>query len=416
MKKRIFILLFSLVGLCILWNLYSLKKEEQDTERFAASPVSVETKESNDTPDEETAKTGQPVEKMQDTEAVQETEAVQDLETDGEALPYYHYEHLEAEEQTVYDEVYTAITGRTETVVSTASEEVLDKIYNCVLNDHPEIFYTQSYTCTRHMRNDKLVKLFFEANYVYDLEECNERMAAIETAAGEMLSGTQGQDDFSTIKYLYDSLVNTTEYQLDSVDNQNICSVFLNHRSVCQGYAKAMQYLLNKAGIETAFVTGTVEQGTHAWNLVKADQSWYYLDPTWGDVDYQSASGMEDGIDKEVLPVNYDYFLITSDKLLETHTPNKLVALPNCIATEDNYYIHQGLFLTGLDTQILKEIFDNAYEMNTGCVTFQCANEAVFGMVRSYLIDEQHIFDYIKANNKISYYDNEDADTMCFWL
>ena len=53
--------------------------------------------------------------------------------------------------------------------------------------------------------------------------------------------------------------------------NQNIISVFLNKKTVCQGYANATQYLLTLLGIPAVVVTGTAEGDTHAWNLVQLD-------------------------------------------------------------------------------------------------------------------------------------------------
>lgn len=328
----------------------------------------------------------------------------------------YYYEKLSETEQEIYAQVYRALLNRNEVAVSTLSEEELEKMFFCVLNDHPEIFYSNSYVYTIHQRPDeRIVKLTFKGQYLYDEEECAKRMELIEKEADRILSGIpKDATDFEIIKYIFDTLVLETEYVADSPDNQNICSVFMNHESTCQGYAKATQYLLMRAGITATFIGGEVAEGSHAWNLVMSDGAWYYLDTTWGDVDYQSTK--ENEIDKEVLPINYDYFLITSDRLYETHTPSALVPLPACVATADNYYIHEGLYLTGLDTEILHDIFQTAYERGDDVVQFRCANDAVYEQIANYLLEEQHIFDFVNALEAVPYYDNPQTDTFCFWL
>lgn len=327
----------------------------------------------------------------------------------------YYYEQLSENQKEIYRQVYRSLVKRNEVAVGTLLPEELDKIYTCVLNDHPEIFYTDSYICVTHSIDGTTVKLSFQGQYTYDEKECESRLAGIEAEAERILKGIpDGAEDFEKIKYIFDVLINETDYNMDAEDNQNICSVFLGHESTCQGYAKATQYLLNKAGIYATLVGGSVSGGSHAWNLVMSDGAWYYLDTTWGDVDYQSQQG--EVVEKTVMPINYDYFLINSDRLYETHTPGKLVPFPDCVATADNYYIHEGLYLTGLDTEVLHDIFGRAYERGDTVVQFQCANDAVFQQVSGYLLEEQHIFDFVDTIDAVPYYDNPETDTFCFWL
>lgn len=328
----------------------------------------------------------------------------------------YYYMQLSEEEKTVYEQVYRSLVERNEVSVATLSSEILDKVFVCVLNDHPEIFYTSGYIYTAHSRGNETVSLSFLGKYDYDEAECERRERLIEQAA-EKIIGEIPEDaaDFDKIKHVFDTLVNETEYVAGAEDNQNICSVFIGHESTCQGYAKATQYLLEKAGIRTTFVSGDVAEGSHAWNLVMADGAWYYLDTTWGDVDYQSQRE-DETVSAEVMAINYDYFMINSDRLYTTHSPNKIVPLPDCMANENNYYVHEGLYLTGLDTEVLHRIFGRAYENGENTVQFQCANDAVFLQVSDYLLEQQHIFDFVDSLDSVPYVDNPETSTFCFWL
>ena len=176
-------------------------------------------------------------------------------------------------------------------------EEDIDRIFQCVLNDHPELFYVEGYSYTRYTRGDKITSIVFSGTYSIDRETAESRRSEIEAAAAEILSGVdEDADQYTKVKYVYDTIIRKTDYDPSAPDNQNIYSVFVGNRSVCQGYAKATQYLLNRLGVECTLVLGTVETGGgegipaqqegHAWNLVRVDGEYYYVDATWLDASY----------------------------------------------------------------------------------------------------------------------------------
>lgn len=58
---------------------------------------------------------------------------------------------------------------------------------------------------------------------------------------------------------------------------------------VCNGYAMLFYRMAKAVGIEVKFITGTVRgtrvAGRHAWNAVKINNLWYFVDVTWNDVE-----------------------------------------------------------------------------------------------------------------------------------
>lgn len=52
---------------------------------------------------------------------------------------------------------------------------------------------------------------------------------------------------------------------------------------VCAGYAKAFFYLCRLGDIECHYITGSVPEGLHAWNIVLLDGEYRYVDLTWCD-------------------------------------------------------------------------------------------------------------------------------------
>ena len=53
-------------------------------------------------------------------------------------------------------------------------------------------------------------------------------------------------------------------------------------KSVCAGYARAFQLIMQKLKIPTYYVLGFAKED-HAWNIVKLNGRYYNVDLTWDD-------------------------------------------------------------------------------------------------------------------------------------
>lgn len=303
-------------------------------------------------------------------------------------------------------------------------ESDIDKIFQCVLCDHPELFYVEGYSYKKYIRGEQVRSIEFSGTYQMDPESALARREEILTEAEVVLDGIGKEaSDYDKVKYVYETLICNTDYDQNVPDNQNIYSVFVHHLSVCQGYAKATQYLLNRLGVECTLVQGTVESGEgHAWNLVKIDDNYYYVDTTWGDVSYRiEEDASEDGAGTmtwESMPqINYDYLNVTTEELLKTHTLGGKVPMPVCTAVDANYYIREGALFTSCDREQMAKVFSSAIEQGRRYVTLKCADAAVYGEVHAALVGRQEIFDYLEAGSgSIAYSQNEKQYVMTFWV
>lgn len=59
--------------------------------------------------------------------------------------------------------------------------------------------------------------------------------------------------------------------------------ILLDGLGVCDSYARAFSALAMSAGVTEYRVTGDTPGGLHAWNIVKVDNQWLYVDVTWND-------------------------------------------------------------------------------------------------------------------------------------
>lgn len=337
----------------------------------------------------------------------------------------YAYDRLSDAQKSWYRGINSVLLARSEECIELSEEGLaagltqddVDQIFQAVLLDHPEYFYVTGYQYTRYTRADKLVRVEFLATYDIDLDTAMEKKAQIEAAAEQILSNApMDGSDYDKVKFVYDYLIRNTEYDLNAPDNQNIYSVLCGGKSVCQGYAKTMQLLLNRMDVECTLVLGHVDSGEgHAWNLVKVDGEYYYVDATWGDASYYSSTGEQ--VPSDFMDVSYDYLCITTKELSKTHTVSEKITMPVCTATAANYYVKSGAFFTSYDTEQLRRLIDDAILNGKQEITIKCADSGVFYTISTKLIDEQEIFDYLDGSyHSLGFAQNDQQLTLTFWM
>ncbi|WP_026658430.1 InlB B-repeat-containing protein [Butyrivibrio sp. AC2005] len=120
-------------------------------------------------------------------------------------------------------------------------------------------------------------------------------------------------DAFNKELIIHDAIMEKMEYNYDALNHRypnHVChtsyGAFVELLPVCDGYAKALKMLLNKAGIECHIVAGLGNGGGHAWNIVKLGNDYYEVDVTWDD--NSARNGRIYGY-----MIGHDYFNRTTD-------------------------------------------------------------------------------------------------------
>lgn len=255
-------------------------------------------------------------------------------------------------EETVYNkETYGYIYNKIEKGVIELKEEVyidksvlytrdLDHILNQVFEDQGEINYIQA--CKYMIREDGTVqKIEFE--YYTDLHKVRKIRKQTDEKAEQILDHIikEGMTDFEKEVAIHDYVVNNTRYDYENYKRDTIpyeshttYGVLVKKVGVCDGYAKAMKILLNKAGIRCRIITGKTNEGWHAWNIVKIDDVYYHVDATFNDV--HTDTGVE--------VLSYAYFNIPDKEISYDHKWNK-DKYPICHQWNNEYYKNnKGIF------------------------------------------------------------------------
>lgn len=266
----------------------------------------------------------------------------------GSQVEEYHYSQLAPQLQEVYREMYVHLMSDEDSGALLSSVGVDDfwNVYYAVLADHPEIFWVGAgVQAEENSLIGKVVSYKIEA--AVPVEARSSMREKIEEAADTCIAGISPEaETYEKIKYVYEYLIDTVEYQANSADSQNIQSALLYHSSVCAGYSKAFQYILNRMGIFCTYVTGEIKGGgEHGWNMVRIGEEYYYVDVTWGDPVFANQVG--EAVQGDVK--NYNYLCCTQYDLFKTHIPDESLELPACTSDAYNYYRRNGCYYETFD-------------------------------------------------------------------
>ena len=294
-------------------------------------------------------------------------EELQERQIDAsEEVLYYAYQSLSKEEQKVYRQIAEGLEQQeAEIRITPLSEERLMTVFNMVMIDHPEYFWIEGefqYTTVEDLNENTKTAIQLMPVYTVEKEQTESLKQQIEQQADAWIAEIDASfDAYEKIKSVYELLIREVEYDETSFYNQTIQSVFLEKKTVCMGYAKATQYLLNKMGIFCTLVTGNIldeANSSHAWNLVRIGENYYYVDTTWGSPGYNAQGDREEAI-------SYSY-LCCSDKIISaTHKANEDILLPSCTDESYHYYRRKGCWYETYDKQRICDVLKRDIETNS---------------------------------------------------
>lgn len=186
-------------------------------------------------------------------------------------------------------------------------EETMEAAWDWLEANHIYVFRLSRGGESQYRDHGGYVDLDMKLAYDMTTDEAHQIAARVERIVQEMPIGL---NDFEKVKYVNDFVVLNTAYNLESAASPYTpYSILFNGEGVCEGYALTTLLLLEAAGVETRYISGKVETGLHAWNLVKLDGEWYHLDTTWNDP-----------VPNQPGKVRYDYFLVSDATLRADHS------------------------------------------------------------------------------------------------
>ena len=260
----------------------------------------------------------------------------------------YFYSQLVGNEKIIYDKILESKenlkqgnykiefeTDFKDTLSSEDGGEKLGQDYQTAIeafmHDNPELFYidvNKMYlnieTTTKFLKTSYKVYIYPAKDQTYfnsdfsDKSQVETAINQIESVKNDIIGNLKG-NDYDKIMKIHDYLVDNIEYDstYKARGTYSIYGALIGKSCVCEGYAKALKYLANQAGIMCEIMQGTAtnsagQNESHAWNCVKIDEKWYQIDTTWDDPVFV-------GTGYKVNVYKYKYFLRGTNTFEKDH-------------------------------------------------------------------------------------------------
>ncbi|MBD5444088.1 MAG: hypothetical protein HDR29_00915, partial [Lachnospiraceae bacterium] len=204
-----------------------------------------------------------------------------------------------------------------------------DSLVSGVINEHPDLYFVKkTFSINVNASGTRITSLVMNYSNDYDDDAFNASVKEALSCVNDEMS------DLEKVIALHDYLAVNNEYDYKNQQSGTLPDVsytaygtLVNRTSVCEGYALAYKYLLNKLGIECYMVTS--ESMKHAWNMVKLDDEYYHVDVT-----------SDDPVWDRVGQVTHNYMLFSDEAHMEKYSSWKVTYASSELtykATDDSY-------------------------------------------------------------------------------
>ncbi len=276
----------------------------------------------------------------------------------GISMDSYYYNFLSDDQKRIYESIANGVKNfQSEFVVRDYVADDKDKFASEVsiaieafINDHPEVFYLESeyssYILSSFDGNIGYIRL----NYTEDsIESVNQKIELMSQKIDVYLEGLDGLNEYEKELEIHDRLSYSVEYShLEELPREYHTAEgsLLEGVGVCDSFAKALQLIYSRAGIDSIIVLGSLDGNPHAWNMVKINNEWYHVDLTSSHSIYE-----ETGI------VNHAYFNLDTESEKRFASLDSEELIPEAYQNTYNYYNYNELVISN-DDDIYQRLSD----------------------------------------------------------
>lgn len=252
----------------------------------------------------------------------------------------YYYTLLNKEQQKAYFMIQEGLLNLKDSFpVLKLSQKELSDIYFLVRLDHPEIFWSVTFSY-KFYSDSSMVEL--SPKYLFHKDKIREHQKAMDSRIKKLCSQAQKLDEKGKELFIHDFICNNVKYdKLKKEYSHEIIGSLGNGVAVCEGMAKAVKVLCDNLGIWCIIALSEANpeksiKYRHAWNVIKIDGKYYHLDATFDNT--VSKSGI----------LRHDYVNLADKQIFRDHEP-VIWKIPECSDNDHFYYKENKISWTTLD-------------------------------------------------------------------
>lgn len=280
---------------------------------------------------------------------------------------YYYNNLLNEKEKQAYKVMFENIKNIEESFTVNVNSSELDKVWDALICDHPELINLSLYRYSPIGNSTKIMPIYITTSKA----KLRSMERKVRREIGKVVNKAKGKSDFEKEKIVYEYLGKNNAYGFTYKNSdQSAYTVFTFSNTVCAGYGKAAQLLLSNCGVKSMININS----NHIWNTVELDGEYYFFDATCSGVFYRNLDGVYEHV---------SYMGLNQNKNTSSYQILYPSILPDVSGETYNYYDYLGLTLTYNErdlSNIKKCIADCKYKMVE--IKFTNPSEAEQGIAR----------------------------------
>lgn len=286
---------------------------------------------------------------------------------------------------------------------------------SCIKGNRYYISGSFSYYCNSEMNITK-IKIGYYSSYCDsegkpDKSKITESLSVFDSNAEQAVSyASKGRNELEQMLLAHDWIVRECDYDYDSLlvgsvpnISYNAYGCLVQGSAVCNGYALAYSYILEKLGYSSYVIAS--DSMNHAWNMVNIDSNWFHVDTTWDDPVFSDGTTYHKFSNHDYSDegfVSHTYFLKNDSEMesLNHHDwrlQNSEVTLP--VSSSQGFFgaaLFRAISITDFSL-----VNNHWYYVQNGRL---CSADDLWGTNQTFLSDKEIVIDYAHALNGLLYF------------